>query len=44
VWRLAIIGPGSFVVPVLGFDEFKDVILQKLVLEIAGANPIPLAS
>jgi hypothetical protein len=36
-------GPGSFVVPALGFDEFKDAILQKLILEIAGTGPAPLA-
>jgi hypothetical protein len=32
-------GPGSFIVPALGFDEFKDAILQKLILEIAGTVP-----
>jgi hypothetical protein len=37
-------GPGSFIVPALGFDEFKDAILQKLVLEIAGAGVAPLAA
>ena len=36
-------GSGSFVVPALGFDEFREAILQKLVLEIAGADPTPLA-
>ncbi len=32
-------GPGSFIVPALGFDEFKEAILQKLILEIAGTVP-----
>jgi Protein of unknown function (DUF1194) len=32
-------GPGSFIVPALGFGEFKDAILQKLILEIAGTTP-----
>jgi hypothetical protein len=32
-------GPGSFIVPALGFGEFRDAILQKLILEIAGAVP-----
>ena len=31
-------GPGSFVVPALGFGEFREAILRKLVLEIAGAG------
>jgi hypothetical protein len=29
-------GPGSFLVPALGFDEFREAILKKLILEIAG--------
>jgi hypothetical protein len=36
-------GPGSFTVPVPEFDAFKDAILQKLTLEIAGNGPAPLA-
>lgn len=30
-------GPGSFIVPALGFEAFADAILAKLLLEIAGA-------
>jgi hypothetical protein len=36
-------GPGSFVVPATGFEEFKAAILQKLILEIAGNEPQPSA-
>jgi hypothetical protein len=32
-------GPGSFIVPATGFEEFKEAILQKLILEIAGNVP-----
>lgn len=32
-------GPGSFLVPALSFAEFKEAILQKLILEIAGEQP-----
>jgi hypothetical protein len=32
-------GPGSFIVTALGFEEFKEAILMKLVLEIAGTPP-----
>lgn len=33
-------GPGAFVVPVFGWEEFGEAIRRKLVLEIAGAQPI----
>lgn len=32
-------GPGSFLVPALGFEAFADAILAKLLLEIAGTAP-----
>lgn len=32
-------GPGSFIVPALSFEEFREAILQKLILEIAGKVP-----
>lgn len=35
-------GPGSFIVPALGFEAFADAILSKLLLEIAGGDPAPV--
>jgi hypothetical protein len=37
-------GPGSFIVPAPDFTAFKAAILRKLILEIAGEAPAPLAS
>ena len=34
-------GPGAFVVPIKGEDQFKEAIHTKLVLEVAGAEPRP---
>lgn len=35
-------GPGSFFIPVMNSGEFENAIRRKLILEIAGRNPIPL--
>lgn len=34
-------GPGAFVLPVYGWDQFPDAVRRKLVLEIAGLSPAP---
>jgi hypothetical protein len=40
-------GPGAFVIPIKGKDQFKEAIRTKLVLEVAGRQPehkaIPVA-
>jgi hypothetical protein len=37
--RCVIGGPGSFVIPVLGWDEFAPAVKRKLILEISSAPP-----